>query len=172
MKTILVTGTPGCGKSTFSEHLSKALSSRGCTVRTVLVNDLIKSERLYDEHDSHFDTYIIDDRKVRRYLEGYLGSLSADVRIIETHTVTTLPKKLVDQVVVLTTRTDALFDRLQARGYSKDKIDENMECEIMRVVLEEAVERFGSKKVKELSSNTPEDLEDNVETVMADILEC
>ena len=170
MKYILITGTPGTGKSTFSEQLRVNFTSRGMTVCTVLVNDLIKSEKLYEEYDSHFDTYIIDDRKVRRFLESYLSSLSADFCIIETHTVTTLPKKIIDYVVVLTARTDVLFDRLQARHYSKEKVDENMECEIMRIVLEEAVERFGSSKVHEMASNTQEDIEDNVEIVLDETL--
>jgi adenylate kinase len=170
MKYILITGTPGTGKSTFSEHLQMAFASRGATVCTVLVNDLIKSEKLYDEYDSHFDTHIIDDRKVRRFLKSYLSSLSADFCIIETHTVTTLPREIIDYVAVLTARTDVLFDRLQARQYSREKVDENMECEIMRIVLEEAVERFGSNKVHEMASNTQEDIEDNIEVVLDEIL--
>lgn len=163
---ILITGTPGTGKSTLSQYLSAKLSMQEKSVKTVLVNDLIKSEKLYEEYDSHFDTYIIDDRKVRRFLDKYLEDVPEDYCIIETHTVTTLPKKVIDIAFVLNSRTDILFDRLKSREYSQDKINENMECEIMKVILEEAVERFGANKTHELSSNTLEDIEDNIEVIL------
>jgi adenylate kinase len=163
---ILVTGTPGTGKSTLTEQLAQALSERGKSVGSVLVNNLIKSQKLFDEYDAHFDTYIIDDKKVCKFMDQHLSSIESDVCIIETHTATTLPRKSVDLVVVLTTRTDVLYDRLQARGYSADKVTENMECEIMRVVLDESLERFGKEKTLEMASNTTDDLDDNVEAIL------
>lgn len=163
--TVLVTGTPGTGKSALCVQLAASLLEQGRTVRTVLVNDLIKDERLYDEYDAHFDTYIVDDRRVRRRLQQVLPAVAEDFCVLETHTVSAVPRRLVDQVVVLSARTDVLYDRLAGRGYSAAKISENMECEIMRVVLEEAVLRFGAQRVCELPSNTPEDLSDNVQSV-------
>ncbi|PJF18628.1 Adenylate kinase isoenzyme [Paramicrosporidium saccamoebae] len=99
-------------------------------------------------------------------MDRHFSSIESDVCIVETHTVTTLPRKSVDLVIVLTTRTDVLYDRLQARGYSVDKITENMECEIMRVVLDESLERFGQEKTLEMASNTTEDLDDNIEAIL------
>lgn len=168
---ILVTGTPGTGKSTLAARLCEALRARGVSCEIVVVNDLIKSQKLYEEYDSHFDTFIVDDRKVRKYLKTKLkGQQTADDRsrftIYETHTVTTLPREFVDLAIVLTARTDVLYDRLQARGYTSDKIAENVECEIMQVVWEEAVERFGERKVITCSSNVVEDIEDNLETLL------
>lgn len=174
---ILVTGTPGTGKSTFSNKLCECLKAKGVSCELVLVNDLIKSHKLYDEYDSHFDTYIIDDRKVRKFLKAEMQNEPATgerfhVVIYETHTVTTLPIESIDLVIVLKARTDVLYDRLQARGYSPDKIAENMECEIMQVVWEEAVERFGQRKVIVCSSNVHDDLEDNLETVIDKLESC
>lgn len=163
---VLVTGTPGTGKTTFSQALSQAIQSRDRSVQIVQVNDIIKSERLYDEYDEHLDTYIIDDKKVRKYMEGHFSDIKSDFCVIETHTVTTVPKKCADLVIVLTCRTDVLYDRLQGRRYGSDKVNENMECEIMRVILEEAHERFGAQRIQELASNTVEDLEDNVEAII------
>ena len=37
------------------------------------------------------------------------------------------------QVVVLTSDNTILFDRLVKRGYKTNKVQENVECEIMRV---------------------------------------
>jgi adenylate kinase len=48
------------------------------------------------------------------------------------------------------------------RGYSAKKIEENMECEIMQVVLEEAREGYDEKIIVELLSNDLDDMESNV----------
>jgi DNA-binding MarR family transcriptional regulator len=47
-----------------------------------------------------------------------------------------------DLVVVLTTDNTILYDRLEKRGYSERKISENIECEIMNVIVEEARESY------------------------------
>ncbi len=41
-------------------------------------------------------------------------------------------------MVVLTTDNAVLYGRLEARGYHQAKITENVQCEIMNVVVEEA----------------------------------
>lgn len=50
-------------------------------------------------------------------------------------------------------------------GYNQRKIEENMECEIMQVVLETARESYAPEIVVELPSNTVEDMESNVDRV-------
>lgn len=178
-KCILITGTPGTGKSTLMGSLTKALEKHGSVVRPLLINDLIKTAKLYDEYDSHFDTYIIDDKKVRKYLKKYLtdanddlsGRSAPDFWILETHTVTTVPKDLPVLVVALNARTEVLYDRLVDRAYKIDKINENMECEIMRVVVDEATERFGEERVLQLPSNTNDDLNDNVAEIISHLFE-
>lgn len=43
-----------------------------------------------------------------------------------------------DVVVVLTTDNTVLYQRLERRGYHQAKIQENVQCEIMHVSIEEA----------------------------------
>lgn len=170
MKTILVTGTPGTGKTRLCVRLLEQLSTLGKSVQIIHVSDLIKEEKLYDEYDPGLDTYLIDDRKVCKHLENTIrGMMNQDVLVIETHTVTTIPRRLPERVAVLTARTDVLYDRLVARGYKGEKLDENMECEIMRIIFEEAVGRFGEGRVLELPSNTEEDIEDNLEAILEEL---
>ena len=52
-----------------------------------------------------------------------------------------------------------MFDRLTKRGYSEKKRSENMECEIMQVVAEEARESYAAEIVHEVPSNTLDDLD-------------
>jgi adenylate kinase len=77
------------------------------------------------------------------------------------------PERWFDLVLVLTTETEVLFDRLSQRGYSDKKVQENMECEIMQIIQESAVESYDKNIVQILPSNTIEDLESNVERVAA-----
>ena len=52
-----------------------------------------------------------------------------------------------------------------SRGYSLHKVQENVECEIMQVILDEARESYDLNIVHELRSNNVEDMEKNVERV-------
>lgn len=53
------------------------------------------------------------------------------------------------------------------RDYSEKKIQENVECEIFQTILEEARESYSNNIVHECSSNTPEDMEVNLENIQA-----
>jgi broad-specificity NMP kinase len=55
-----------------------------------------------------------------------------------------------------------------ARNYKPNKVEENIECEIMGIVLEEATNRFPS--VISLKSNHQDDIQDNVEAILESIL--
>lgn len=50
-------------------------------------------------------------------------------------------------------------------GYPVNKVQENVECEIMQVILDEARESYDINIVQELRSDQFEDLEQNVERV-------
>lgn len=68
-------------------------------------------------------------------------------------------------VVCLTVDNTLLYDRLKNRNYSQNKIQENVECEIMQVVLEEAKESYKSDILVVLTSNSLEEMESNVERI-------
>ena len=64
-------------------------------------------------------------------------------------------------------RTDStkLYDRLKARHYPEQKLQENMDSEIMEVLLHEARESYSSDIVIELRSNDADDIEANSERI-------
>lgn len=68
---------------------------------------------------------------------------------------------------MLTADTQVLYDRLAQRGYTDKKVQENMECEIMQIVQESAMESYDRDIVQILPSNTIDDLESNVERAAA-----
>ena len=86
--------------------------------------------------------------------------------IIDHHSPSFFPKRFFDLIVVLTTNNTILYDRLVARGYAKEKIDENIECEIMRVVELDAWDSYDHEKVVVLKSESANELEGNVERIV------
>lgn len=70
-------------------------------------------------------------------------------------------------MVVLRTDSRTLFDRLTARGYAHEKVQENLDVELMDVLIEEARDAFAPEMVVELASATEEELEGNVARIAA-----
>lgn len=60
-----------------------------------------------------------------------------------------------------------LFLLLFLRGYKGKKLTENVECEIFQTILEEARESYRNEIVHELQSDSPEQLETNLEQIEA-----
>ena len=52
-----------------------------------------------------------------------------------------------------------------ARGYSGRKLEDNIQCEIFQTILEEAFNSYLPSIVKELPSNTPDDMEQNIDSI-------
>jgi adenylate kinase len=158
---VLVTGSPGVGKSQFAQALQKKLAELGFFAKILSVSDLVKEEKLYEEYDEQLDTYIMKDSKVKRRVKELLSEHNW---IVESHTVSVIPRGIIDYTFILRVPNTALYyDRLAARGYSKAKIEENVDCEIMQVVWQEAVERFVEENCDVVVSETPEQLADAVD---------
>lgn len=151
---ILITGTPGTGKSTLIDRFKNDSKSQ---VSCINVSDLIKSEGLHSGFDPEFDTFIVNDRKIRKRLLELLkeeeNKTNNAAVLIECHSCGIFEKEalrtLISSVLVLTCPTEVLYDRLQARGYAPNKVSENVTCEIMRVCADEAIEIFPHLTVTE-----------------------
>jgi len=130
MTIICVTGTPGCGKTTYAKKISDALN-----YKYVDVKEIIKKKNLVERFDKKRDCNVIDTKKLNAELMKIKGSL-----VIDSHLSHYLPPKFVDYVVVVKCELKELKKRLEERGYSNNKIRENLDCEIFDVCLTEAIE--------------------------------
>ncbi|CAO3640529.1 unnamed protein product [Mucor hiemalis] len=151
LPNILVTGTPGTGKTTTSEMIAEVTG-----LEHVNVGEIVKQKQLHEGYLEEFDTHLLDE------LEEILKEGG---KIVDFHTCEIFPERWFDLVLVLRADTSSLYDRMTKRGYNKRKIDENMECEIMQVVLETAHESYAPEIVVELQSNTIDDMEGNADRV-------
>jgi adenylate kinase len=134
---VVVTGTPGTGKTTALEALE---TERDADV--VHLNDAIREHELWTERDADRDTLVTDLDGVREWLGDWSG-------IVESHLAHHLDA---DKVVVLRCRPDLLEERLVERGESAEKAKENAESEALDVILSEAFEFHGADKVYEIDT--------------------
>ncbi|XP_019194899.1 PREDICTED: adenylate kinase isoenzyme 6 homolog [Ipomoea nil] len=154
---ILITGTPGTGKTTTASALAEALQ-----LRHINIGDLVKVKNLHDGWDDELDCYVINEDLVCDELEDVMEQGG---NIVDYHGCDFFPERWFDHVVVLQTENSALYDRLTKRGYTGSKLSNNMECEIFQVLLEEAKESYPEGIVSALRSDCIEDINRNVENL-------
>ena len=160
---ILVTGTPGCGKTSTASLIAEKLD-----MHHVNIGNVIKEKKCHLEYDAALDTHVLDEEKLLDILEVDFDTdhISGGV-VADYHACELFPERWFDLVLVLRADTEVLYDRLTERGYSEKKRNENMQCEIMRVVFDEAMESYEPEIVQELSNNTIEEMDQNVDRVEA-----
>ncbi|WP_188884327.1 adenylate kinase family protein [Halarchaeum grantii] len=150
---VVLTGTPGTGKTTASEHLDTDLD-------VVHLNDVVKDEELYTERDEARDSLVADiDALVEKYAE-------ADDVLVESHLAHHLDDA--DAVIVLRCAPETLEERLTERGEPEAKARENAESEALDVILSEAVRRHGEERVYEIDTTdrTPEAVAAEIDAVV------
>jgi adenylate kinase len=158
LPNILITGTPGVGKTTTSQQAAERTG-----LKYVDVSKIVKNKKFHHGVDEDFESFILDEDKLCDYLEKRINKGGC---IVDFHSPEIFPDDWFDLVLVLRSKTDVLFDRLSARGYSELKRNENMECEIMQVVLDAATDTYDENIVHEVQSNTAEEMESNIDRVV------
>lgn len=129
----IFTGTPGTGKTELAKALAKELN-----YKYIDVNDIIDDNNLKEEYDKKRDTYIIDEGK----LSDILVKLIEEEKnlIIDSHMSHEVPSIHIDYCFVTVCNPPKLKERLEARGYSEEKVQENIDSELFQVCLNEALE--------------------------------
>jgi adenylate kinase len=136
---VAVTGTPGTGKTSASEHLDR---------RVVHLNEHIAGETLYHDHDHARDSRVVDPEALRAWFDDARGEFDAAVTVVESHLAHHLPA---DQVVVLRCDPTELETRLDGRE-GPESVRENAESEALDVILAEAVDRHGTDRIYEIDT--------------------
>ena len=119
---VALSGTPGTGKTT----ISSLLQSEGF--------DVLSLEKIADKHnclgdlDSSDDSKPIDIELLISILRNAWDIMPENITIIDGHLSHLLP---CDHTIILRCKPDILEDRLVKRGYSKGKIQANVEWELI-----------------------------------------
>lgn len=152
---IALTGTPGTGKTTVSECLDDAA--------VVHLTQVIEANDLWSDRDDDRDSLVVDIEGVEAWLDA--NEPDAEVVVVESHLAHLLD---VERVIVLRCHPEELSERLDARGISERKREENAESEALDVILVEAVDRHGPDAVYEIDTTgrAPAAVTDDVRDVI------
>jgi adenylate kinase len=159
-RVILVTGTPGVGKTSISRSLASKLDAV-----YISLAELVEQERLISGVDKARGTLIADTDRVSKRMQEIIKGSERDVIIDGHYAVDVVQPKNVHLVFVLRRDPIELKSVMESRGFSERKLWENLAAEILDVCLWDAVSACGSDKVCEIDVSGK-----RIEEVLKDVI--
>lgn len=138
MTSYICTGTPGTGKTELCKELAKQLN-----LKYIDANKVIKKEKLAEEYDEVRETNVVDEKRLAKALVKLIKESKKGL-IIDSHMSHEIPAKHVDRCIVARCDPDVLRKRLEKKGYPKEKVQENVDAEILDICGSEA-KQYGHK---------------------------
>jgi len=145
-RIIVVTGTPGVGKTIVSSLLASRLNAFH-----IDLGKLVEQEKLWSDVDKTRGTLIVDISKLSRRVQEIIEHSEEDIILDGHYAVDVVPAKNVHVVFALRREPDELRQTMQTRGFKGKKLKENLAAEVLDVCLYNAVKACGVKKVCEIN---------------------
>jgi len=149
---ILISGTPGVGKTEISKILSLKFNFLYFSV-----SKFILENKLYTSYDSKRETYNIDDSVIQK-INDQINKM--DNVIIETIYPSLIDNA--DKIIVLRKNPFVLYKDLKDRNWGDLKIAENVEAEILGVIAQEAREWFKNICEIDVTNKSREEVVKNI----------
>jgi len=126
---ISMTGTPGTGKTAIANYLREAGEN------VIDIHRYIDEKGIKGRFDKKRDTYSVDTDELNRSVKENIrnGRVFAEGHL--SHFLDC------DTIIVIRCNPSVLYGRLKERGYSEEKITENVQAEALDVILCESLER-------------------------------
>jgi len=140
---IAITGTPGVGKTTVAKLLAPKLGYKYESVRDIALR-IGAAEEVGDELEVDVEA---------------LRNVRLEDTVVDGHLSHHMPA---DVVIVLRANPRVIAERLEGRGYSREKLGENVEAELVDVVLVEALENNGHVIEVDTTGKAPEDVVEEI----------
>ena len=145
VRIIVITGTPGVGKTTVAKELASNLSAE-----LLNIGELVKNEELIAESDKERGAFVADLKKVKARVKSILRKIEKDIVIEGHYSYDVIPKTINPYIFVLRRNPDDLEATLKSRGYDEKKVSENVAAEVLDVCLIGVIKRFGVNRLHEI----------------------
>jgi adenylate kinase len=159
-RVILISGTPGVGKSSVSRLLARQL-----TAMHVNISKLAEREQLIHGKDQVRGTLIADTDELSKRIQSILRRSESDVIVDGHYAVDVVQPSDVHVVFVLRRDPDELKSILDERGFTGNKLWENLSAEILDVCLWDAIVTCGEDKVCEIDVSG-KNIEETVDEIL------
>jgi len=144
---VVITGTPGTGKTTISKSLARRLDADYLSL-----TKLILDKGLYTAVDQRRRTKVVNQNRTRTWLRKSLPKRQR-LTILDTHLADIIPQENVMKVIVLRCHPKILEARLRRKGWGVPKVRENVLAEILDSCYVIAAEYYGTKKTVQLDTS-------------------
>ncbi len=145
----VITGNPGVGKHTIANEISKNLG-----LPILDINKIAKESGLFEKNE---ETNDVDVEKLAKIIEK---KITTPIVIVGHLAPYVLNSSQVKKAIVFRKNPYDLIPVYEKRGYSTEKIKDNIGSEILGVILYDTLEKFGAEKTLQVdvSSKTIEEV--------------
>ncbi len=153
---LVITGNPGVGKHTSAKIIAEKIDAKIIDINDVAIDNNARGKNT----DLGFD---VDVKKLVRVLEKLLKT-KRDLVLVGHLAPYVLKPGEISLVAVLRRSPYELEKTLKKRGYSVDKVRENVASEILGTSLYDSLKTFGKRKVAEFDTTgkSPEETGDEI----------
>ncbi|MBS7655390.1 AAA family ATPase [Candidatus Bathyarchaeota archaeon] len=144
-RLILVSGVPSVGKTKFSKALAKKLKAT-----YVNIGEIALKKGFIKDFDSKRDTYIVDFKKLKAWLNSFLKHTKGLIILDGYYTPYIASKTQVKKVFILRCHPIILKKRLEVKGYSSEKVLENVVAELLDASLFEALKCYRKNSLNKI----------------------
>jgi adenylate kinase len=168
-RVILVTGTPCVGKTSVAKSLSDKLNAL-----YVNLTDLALRENLVLGRDEERGSTIVDETRMRRKIRQIVKNSDKHIIVDGHYAANVVPEQLITHAFVLRRNPVELKKLMEQRGFSGQKLWENLAAEILDVCLVEALNVIKRGKICEIdaSNKSAEEVVDEILDVLDERREC
>jgi len=146
-RLVIVTGTPGVGKTDFSRMLAKRIGATH-----IDLGKFAETQKSIAAFDRKRRSRIVDLRRMSAEFRKLLSAVRGTIVVDGHYAVDVVPTNLVRMVFVLRCDPEKLERRLRQRGFPEAKIRENVTAEILDICLWDSIESCKRSRVSELNT--------------------